>query len=150
MNVDAFVPANDGVSFGVVVRDEEGQILMLATLRTSHRRDCDMEKVAADRFGLEIARRYGYTNVALESDSLNVIRLVRNGHQGAAPIFHFFSDIKRLCLSFVNFECSHVRRAGNTLAHLVARRDTGPSSELICMNSFPQSFQTLVDLDLMI
>lgn len=42
----------------------------------------------------------------------------------------------------------HVKRAGNTIAHLVARWDTKGSSYLICMDTFPQSVLTSAKIDL--
>lgn len=49
---------------------------------------------------------------------------------------------------FTGFMCSDVKRGGNTVAHLVARWDMGPHHQKVCMDSFPQSDQTLADLDL--
>lgn len=66
---------------------------------------------------------------------------------GASPIYHIYDDIIKLSKSFNVFVSTHIKRVGNTVAHLVARWDTKGSSELVCMNSFPQSILTLAELD---
>ncbi|XP_021751023.1 uncharacterized protein LOC110716687 [Chenopodium quinoa] len=147
VNIDAYVPSNGGVCLGVVIRDEWGKILLLATKKTSCRWSSDMAEAAAACYGTQLARRFSFTNVILEGDSMIVVRAVRDKQEGAAPIFHFYESIYRMSAEFVEFNCVHVRRAGNTIAHLVAKRDTGASIECICTDSIPQSVQTLADLD---
>lgn len=83
----------------------------------------EMAEAAAARFGVEVARRLGYDSVVLECDAVNVVRVIREQQTGAAPIFLLFDDIKECCASFIAFECVHVKRAGNTVAHSVARWD---------------------------
>ena len=67
---------------------------------------------------------------------------------GLSPLFLISNDIVELSKSCHVFHFSHVRRVGNTIAHLVARWDTQRSSQLVCMNHFPQSIITLSELDL--
>ena len=49
-------------------------------------------------------------------------------------------------IKWLNFDCSFVRRNGNTLAHLIVRWDTRLANEKICTNPFPQGLLTLSDL----
>lgn len=58
-----------------------------------------------------------------------------------------YEDIKRLNQAFTSFICSHIRRAGNTLAHLIARYDTSESM-FVWFDNFSQNFFTLAELDL--
>ncbi|KAL2931953.1 hypothetical protein RDABS01_037363 [Bienertia sinuspersici] len=64
--------------------------------------------------------------VWLESDALNIVKNVDARKDGLSPI----------------------HRVGNTVAHLVARWDTGGSDDVVCMNYFPQSLLDSAKLDL--
>ena len=51
----------------------------------------------------------------------------------------FFSYVSRLD----GFCCSFVARNSNSLAHSIARWDTGLAKEKICMDAFPQELLAL-------
>lgn len=148
VNVDAHVLEGVGVRFGVVVRDSTGRLLVAAVKKLEAQWTPEMTEAGAARYGLEVARRYGFDRVVLEGDAATVINTVHNKVSGEAPIFLIYDDIRKLSGMFSSFLCTHVRRAGNTVAHSVARWDTGNSTERICMNTFPQGIQTLAELDL--
>lgn len=148
LNVDAHVPHEGGVSFGMVLRDEWGSLLAAGVKRLSVNWKPDMAEAGAVRFGLEVVRSMGFENMVLESDALSVVRAIVDRRRGAAPIFLFFEDIFDISLSFSNFRCVHVKRSGNTVAHSVARWDAVVGTTYVCTNLFPQSLQTLVALDL--
>ena len=84
----------------------------------------------------------------LECDASNVVRCIRERREGATPIFLFYDDIFQLSSSFLSFDCAHVKRVRNTIAHSVARWEADVNSETICTTLFPKSLQTLVELDL--
>ncbi|XP_021749910.1 uncharacterized protein LOC110715631 [Chenopodium quinoa] len=140
VNVDAYVPGNAGVSLGVVIRDENGALLCVAVQKTGCRWQSDYAEAAAARYGVEVASRLGYAYVVLECDALNVVRAVAENQQGAAPIFTFDEDIRRISVVFSSFKCCHVRCVGNTVAHLVARWESEINSERVCMNCSPKVF----------
>ena len=148
VNVDAYVGENQTVGLGVVVRDWQGKLLVAAATRMNVAWEARMAEAAAARFGVMIARRYGYPKVCLEGDALTVVAALHQNQVGRAPISLLLSDVISLSKGFDAFICSHVKRAGNTVAHLVARWDVNFNSEIVCTNSFPQSVTTLVDLDL--
>ena len=84
----------------------------------------------------------------LEGDALEVVQEVRKELEGFTPLYLLYDDIRRLSHGFRNFKFSHVKREGNTVAHLMARRDTSDNAEIICMDPFPQSLITLAEFDL--
>ncbi|XP_021754195.1 uncharacterized protein LOC110719519 [Chenopodium quinoa] len=148
VNFDAYVPDNGTVRLGVVVRDDSGSLLLVAVRNTGCVWPSEMAEAATARYGIEIARRMGYEKVVLEGDAINVVRAIKTKQEGAATIFLLYDDIHRMSSFFSYFACNHIRRAGNTVAHYAARWDPGSSNERVCMSLFPQSFQTLADLDL--
>lgn len=58
-----------------------------------------------------------------------------------------YEDIDRMKDVFESFNVCHVRRAGNTLAHLITRWDI-EGEEFVWLNNFAQSLTTLAELDL--
>ncbi|KAL2920760.1 hypothetical protein RDABS01_012251, partial [Bienertia sinuspersici] len=147
VNTDAHTSGSP-TSVGVVVRDDRGAIVLKVTRLFEGGMEAEVAEALAARVGLEVARRFSLNKVWLESDSLNVVKKVNTKAMGFSPLFLVINDIVELSNSFHTFSFSHVRRAGNTVAHLAARGDTKGSSELVCMAPFPQSIAALADLDL--
>lgn len=146
VDVDAHIAASF-VGVGVVMREDTGKVILTTTKRVHGGTMADVAEALAARYGAMLARRFGYKRVWLERDAVCVTRTVSTKIKGLSPLFLIFDDIGNIALLFDAFIISHIRRAGNTVAHLVARWDTRDSIELICMNSFPQSIITLADLD---
>ena len=121
VNVDAHVGANRVVGLGVVIRDSCGGLLVTAAMRMNVAWDARTAEAAAARYGVMVARRFGFTNVCLEGDLLSVISSLYSKHLGFAPIFSLFSNVITLSEVFNVVSYCHVRRAGNTVAHLMAR-----------------------------
>lgn len=138
INFDAHVMEGMGVSFRFAILNNEGKMVVVAVNRHDAVWSSEMAEAGAARYGLEVAQRLGFTKVVLESDAANIVKEYTKKRREQHPIFFFiFEDISCLSSSFELFSCSHVRRAGNTVAHTIARWDTGSNSERICMNSFP-------------
>lgn len=92
-------------------------------------------ELAAACFALEVALRMGYNNLLLEGNA-------------QLPIFALYDDLHVLKSCFSGFSCSAIRRSGNTVAHTIARWETGIANERICMEPLPSGLVALVDLDL--
>ncbi|XP_056692194.1 uncharacterized protein [Spinacia oleracea] len=148
VNIDAHIMEGEYVGLGVVIRDMAGVVLVAATRRIKVGWNACTSEAAAARYGMQVARRCGYNSIWLESDALNVVKAIDRPTIGYSPLFLIYDDINMLSKSFNVFVISHVKRAGNTVAHLVARCDTKDSSELVCMETIPQSILSLAVLDL--
>lgn len=148
INIDAHVVEGRYANVGVVVRNAAGTITLAAVKRLEGRWEVALAEAAAARYGLMVARRYGFENIWLEGDALEVVQGVRKEMEGFTPLHMLYDDIRWLLHAFRNFMFSHVKRAGNTVAHLMARRDTSENAEIICMDPFPQSLINLAELDL--
>lgn len=91
---------------------------------------------------------WGFDHIILEGDAQSVVNSINKKERGLSPIFALYDYIHVLSSHLVRFTCSAVRRSGNTVAHLIARMDTGEAHEKICMEPFPPGLLALVDLDL--
>lgn len=147
INFDAHIGAGLVRGLGVVVRDENGKLLVAGVRRVYANWSVEISEAVAAKFGVELVVRLGYQWVHLEGDSLSVVRAIENREAGLSHIHLVFDDIFRLSSSFDDFGCSFVRRNGNSLAHHVARWETGNASEKICMEPFPQSVLALANVD---
>ncbi|OMO90520.1 reverse transcriptase [Corchorus capsularis] len=75
INVDAsFVVSRYEAGLGVVCRDAEGRVLLCAKSRINFVPDSMYAEMYAIRFGVLLARYYGYLNCCVESDCLLAIR----------------------------------------------------------------------------
>ena len=149
VNFDAHNSPNGETGLGVVVRNEVGAVCVMGVRRVAARWDAPTAEAMAALYAVELATRLGYGNVIFEGDALMVVNALKNKSEGGSPIFQIFSDIHRLCLGFESFSFLHVKRAGNCVAHLLARWECVSNSEIVWFESFPQSISTLADLDLL-
>lgn len=148
INFDAHLGTGPIRGLGVVIRDDNGKLLLAGVRRVCANWSVDMSEATTAKFGVELAARFGYQWVHLEGDSLTVVRAIENREAGLSPIHLFYDDIFRLYSSFNDFGCSFVSRNRNILAHLVTRWELGNPSEKICMDPFPQSLLALANLDI--
>ncbi|XP_021770427.1 uncharacterized protein LOC110734567 [Chenopodium quinoa] len=147
LNVDAHVAGGGNARLGVVIRDEAGTIALTATKRVVASDVATLEARAV-RFGMNVALRFNFGCLWVESDSLIVINSVEANRGGITPLCLVITDILKIRVLFNVCVFSHVKRNGNSVAHLVARGEMGCESELIRLDSFPQSVVTLANLDL--
>ena len=138
VNFDANVTDGADRGLGVVIRDHLRKIVVAGVRRVKARWSVEVSEAAAALFGLEIAVRFGFGKVQLEGDAMGVVSAIYNGLEGSSPLHLYYDSIFASSTGFSNFCCSFARRSGNSLAHLVARWDTGLANEKICMKLFPQ------------
>lgn len=126
LNTDANVVEQCKTGLGVVIRDKAGALVVVAVKKT-HNTTPEIAEALAVRYGL-IVRRLGYDRICVESDSINVVKAIKSNTCMPTPIHLIYNDIKQDSLFFVSFNISHVKRACNTVAHLVARWDTSDNT----------------------
>ncbi|XP_021726211.1 uncharacterized protein LOC110693398 [Chenopodium quinoa] len=133
---------------GVVCRDAEGRIVAAAKRKAAIAAPEVVEAMAV-RYAIMLAHRLGYSRIMVESDAINVIKAVNSKEHGRSPIYSVYDDI---CIDRAKFEfCtfSHIKRSCNTMAHLIARWETGENVELVRLSSFPQGILSLAEMDLL-
>lgn len=67
INVDAHVLDGWGIAAGVAIRDDEGKMVLAAVRRCKVEWEVEMAETYAARYGMEIAKRFGFDNIILES-----------------------------------------------------------------------------------
>ncbi|KAL2899415.1 hypothetical protein RDABS01_024497 [Bienertia sinuspersici] len=148
VNVDAHVSVDGKVGLGAVIRDHRGKIKVAVVHRIKARSKPEVAEARAALYGIQMARRLGFSKVVLECDAMQVVSAITTEAKGASPIFLFYDEINRLKSCFISFSCNHVKRRGNCVAHLVARGEVADGSERVWFDPIPQNYCILADLDL--
>lgn len=147
INTDAAMLVGEEVGAGVVCRDNTGKVLCAAVKKFRARWKVVLAEAMAAKFGLQVAQRAGYTKVELECDALNLAKAIAQKKDGRSPLDLVVEDIVSLSSHFTDFSCFHVKRGGNTVAHLVARIYPSNGVEQCFVDDVPQGVLTLAELD---
>ncbi|KAK1587414.1 hypothetical protein Q3G72_012584 [Acer saccharum] len=122
INLDAALDLGRGrFCAGIVIRDNTRRILKAATLVFDGRVSIDIEEAKAIYKGL-LAKKSGLHHLAIESDSLNVVRLCRGEIATRSDVLNTINDIQILLDRDDMTSISYIPRICNRVAHEVARR----------------------------
>ena len=80
-----------------------------------------MEAIAL-RDGLRLASDLGHTNILVESDALDVVKLCNSNNFVRADIGALCRQVMDLQFSFISCSISHVPRTANEAAHACAKQ----------------------------
>ena len=147
INIDAAILRDFGVGLGWVARDHHGNIVKMGVKRIKASWGADLAEVDAAKVALSHASKTGWSHVILESNALGFIARLQSGFRGEAYIDILLDDIRSLVPCFRSLMSSHVKRLGNTVAHLVTRMSASDVFEQIWSTSFPFAVMLLADLD---
>ncbi|XP_010682933.1 uncharacterized protein LOC104897695 [Beta vulgaris subsp. vulgaris] len=147
LNTDAAMLAEGLVGVGAVVRDSRGSVLLVAVRRYRVRWTVTLAEAMGARFGVEMAKQFGYEALELECDASNITKALCRKAFGRSPTDLVLEDVSMLGDSFPIFSISHVKRGGNTVAHFVARLYPADGVQHVFVNDFPQGVLALAELD---
>uniref|UniRef100_A0A7C9CUA9 RNase H type-1 domain-containing protein n=1 Tax=Opuntia streptacantha TaxID=393608 RepID=A0A7C9CUA9_OPUST len=147
LNSDAAVIKGFGAGLGWVARDASGNVVEIGCKKQAGVFLADLAEAMAARFALIHAHTRGWKKVVIESDSLSLITKLQTGRRGQAYIDVVIADIRKIVLSFESLLSSHVRKKGNSVAHLVARLHPLNGREQYFCTDFPPSILSLVEFD---
>lgn len=147
VNANAHVISGVKTSLGAAIRCSSGELLVIETPNVEPTCVLYAEAMVA-RYGLELARRFGYDQVILQLDALRVVNGIMSSAVDNGPVVSIYYDIKNLVTSMSSFSCKHIKKIGNTVAHLVARWEVSHCNEVVFLSPFPQSIITLAGLDI--
>ncbi|XP_021763062.1 uncharacterized protein LOC110727505 [Chenopodium quinoa] len=85
----------------------------------------------AARFGVNMAKTLGHYKIELECDASGVVKMINQVMNGRTPLDLIVEDVREVGKSFEAFECYHVKRCGNIVAHLAARLEPSNGVEQI-------------------
>ncbi|XP_074283622.1 uncharacterized protein LOC141608159 [Silene latifolia] len=120
INVDAGVKEGEGVSVGVVSRNDRGKVLWGLSVVQDVTWEAHIAEASAVFEGLNEAARRGHTKIVVESDCLTVIDALKRKAKGKSMFSLLLEDISNLCNSFESVLWSHTCRVNNMIAHSLA------------------------------
>ncbi|RLM69491.1 hypothetical protein C2845_PM17G09160 [Panicum miliaceum] len=148
INTDAaYTAANGRGATGVVLRNDQGVVLVGAARAYSNVADVMMAEVMGARDGVLLALEQGATKVLLETDNATLISLLNSDDGIQSVIVGFWHEVRELSLSFVSFACIHVKREGNEAAHLCACMPSASCPELSWFEPFPNWLKEATNKD---
>ena len=126
VNVDGAVfSSQSAMGISVLIRDEEGRVE--AALSKKIMAPLGALEVEAKAFeaGLLFAKDIGIQELVLEGDSITIYNALCEISSPPSSVEPIIVGVNALCSDFRRVEFSHVRRQGNSPAHLLAKHAKG-------------------------
>ena len=121
-NFDGAVFGEDqGVGIGVVICNNEGQVLAVLSEKVWMPATVEILEMLAARIAAIFARDLSFSQVCFEGDSELVVKCLQSGMVSNALVGHLVKDFMSIRRHFQSSNVIHVRRQGNNVAHALAR-----------------------------
>jgi ribonuclease HI len=138
INVDAsFNKENNSGATGLVVRDSDGLLIQAHAKWTDFAANSLVLEAVAILEGIRFAIDRGFLKVEIESDALEVIKLIEDPGGGRSCITSIRQEIEELSGLFQSFKLLFVGRQANEAAHLCARKATSIRRRCLWINYNP-------------
>ena len=109
------------VGIGVIVRDSNGQAIASLSEQTSLPFSPEIVEAMATARAISFVQDLGFTSFILEGDSVNVINTLNSDEKSLSNYGHILSSTKSMLVASSCVSFSHVRCAGNYVAHNLAK-----------------------------
>ncbi|KAL5734643.1 hypothetical protein ACOSP7_032504 [Xanthoceras sorbifolium] len=149
VNVDAAVDVKMRCfNVGVIVRDTAGQPLFAAAKSFDYLFDVEVSEGRAILEGIESVVFLHLSNVIIESDALNLVKLCNGLLCSLAEVDNVVQDVQFLLGLHPSFSVAFVSRVGNNVTHCLAKWAVGNFSSCSWfVSSFPDWLLKLIRVD---
>ncbi|XP_042486843.1 uncharacterized protein LOC122067060 [Macadamia integrifolia] len=137
---------HDRASYGGIIRDSSGQLIMAFVRKGVVRSVLYMELMAMLK-GADLCKKLNLLHISVRSDSKVAVVIINGQVEGPWEIQTLKSKILHLLKEFGRKEIIHVWRESNSPTDFMASYDTRDGETNIRPKDFPQDLQSLVDLD---
>lgn len=138
---------NEWVGLGAVLRNHNGGIVAAGVVRLKAKWQVTLAEMTAARWGLIMASHLGLLNIEIETDALEVVKYFHENLKIFSPVGLILEDIYYLSSMCSSFSFTHVKRKGNSAAHVMARITPNFGNDCIYLSNFPQGIITLAEKD---
>ncbi|XP_030936298.1 uncharacterized protein LOC115961457 [Quercus lobata] len=126
VNVDGAVfAAHKSAGVGVLIRDSHGQVVATISKKINALLGPLEVEMKAWEEGVQFAREVGVYDFTLEGDSLVLFNVLSGLSNPPAAVESIARGVLMACGSCYKVDFSHIKRQGNSLAHLLAKHALG-------------------------
>ena len=144
---DAIFSTTNDAGLGVIIRNARGEVMGSLCQRVPFPHSVEAVEAAATRCAIQFAKDLGIMEIDLEGDSKTVVDALLL-HGPCTTIYgHLIEDIKWIARGLCSVHFKHVKRDGNILAHLLAKRSRLNESLEIWLESVPPELVSKLVLD---
>ncbi|KAF5452039.1 hypothetical protein F2P56_027079 [Juglans regia] len=110
------------MGLGVVLRNENGEVLACASSRKVPALDSSIVETVALWFAVELCMDLGFNRVTFEGDAQLVVKTVNSEEEDLSYGGHIIEDIKTILKRSNAWVVQFIGRKGNNVAHLLAKK----------------------------
>ncbi|KAH9327128.1 hypothetical protein KI387_007306, partial [Taxus chinensis] len=148
LNTDGASKGNPGkFGGGVILHCSSGYIVAASAHNFNFGSNHQAEALAILK-GLEMAIKLGDDPLQVESDSLNIIKLLQSNDPGHWSIRNIITDIRIMQRSFRQVQFQHVLREGNKAADLLANIGVVIDNQQSWTDNFPKDLCQITQNDI--
>ena len=133
---------------GAVLRDECGDVLVAVCNSWNGSCEVELGEAMAARQGIRVAMEARFNNFTVETDCMMLYEALRKKRRPASVFGCILYDIYSLLSSCSNVFFSFVRRSGNEVAHMLAKRSLESDELLVWLEAAPEVVMPRVALDI--
>ncbi|KAF5442058.1 hypothetical protein F2P56_037243 [Juglans regia] len=143
-NWDAAVSRKDRkVGLGVVIRDEEGEILVAAREQINLTDSATAECLALWK-AMEVCRELNFNRVLFEGDAQAIVNVVNKGDEDYFSYGGVIEDAKKMLKTIENWSVNFVYREANTAAHVLAQEALSLHRDLVWIEETPNCIRSII------
>lgn len=132
----------------MVIRDDEGQPLLMAGRKLHHCKDAEEAEALACLEGVRMGARWPSKKMILESDNASVIMMLRENSTNRSARAPVLLDVAKEKAYLMSLDFVKIGREQNNLAHELAQRAKKSGESRVWLGDFPVCLVTLACKDL--
>ncbi|XP_042974665.1 uncharacterized protein LOC122306301 [Carya illinoinensis] len=145
VNWDAALKIKEGrMGIGVVIRDENGDVMVSLCSQKRNVRDPLVAELQALRQAMKLCADLNITEVIFEGDALKVVRAVNNLESSWEWHGQVVEDIKKVLRNRTSWKVIHAYRESNCVAHFLAKFSFTVNEDRIWIEEGPEGMQVYV------
>ena len=149
LNVDGSFCGKDGsAGAGMVLRDEHGAIIFSSSRELRQCASPLESELAACREGISLASQWSALPIVVQTDCLDVAKLVKEGGVNRSEHLMMVREITRLLQERGEYLVKHVRREQNNVSHYLANYGRINKRTAVWLRSGPDEVPDLCNADL--
>ncbi|XP_074288626.1 uncharacterized protein LOC141613781 [Silene latifolia] len=147
VNVDAGVKEGEGISVGVVCRNDRGEVVWGVSEVMEQHWEPQIAEAVDMLEGMKEAKRHRHRKIVVESDCLVLIDSLKKKKTERNMLALILEEILVLCNSFISVLWSYTSRANNGVAHALAHLFPRVVGRFLWSDVLPPTANNAVSID---